>query len=757
MPVVRLRRNTPRLRGALRGVFAASAVAMAVCASELSAQSRPPRDPSPHSEAVLVSDVSSVAPGTTVTVAVRLTLDPGWHTYWTNPGDAGLPLKVQWTLPDGVSAGALQFPTPHLTPQPPLMSYGYESEVFVLADIVVPATAAPGTVLTISGKAEWLACAEICLPASGPLSLTLPVSAAPAASTPWTTAISATRTSLPVVATSWQAHSWTTEAGYILAIITRGDVRTTIAPYFFVDTTSILEHATAQRFARVGDTLIFALPRARLSPTRATTLRGIVTANSGEPQPRGWLVSAPVSARPPPALRARALALLSDTSARQFGGVTIPITDSLAVLAAASAVPDPGADMTLVAALFFAFVGGLLLNLMPCVFPVLSIKVLALLEHGGGTPNALRGRKHGLAFTAGVLVSFWVLAGALMALRAGGERLGWGFQLQSPVVVALLALLIFALGLNLSGLFEIGLSLARLGGAGAGSRYRDSVLTGGLAVLVAAPCTAPFMGAALGFALVQPAIVGLLVFTALGLGLALPFALLAAMPGLLRFLPRPGPWLETLKQFFAFPLYITVVWLLWVLGQQAGIDALAIVLLAMIMLALGAWMWARGVRTDSRPARALAGVVMLGAVGAAYIGADRTAPSAALAVTASGWEPWSDVRLTSLRQEGRAVFVDFTAAWCLSCQVNERVALRTDAVQHAFSAGNVALLRADWTSRDSAITNVLASFGRSGVPLYLLYPADPTAPARILPAVLTPGMVVDAVQKAAVSRVAADR
>ena len=544
-------------RRPLRQICAAAAGAamvFGVCASGLKAQqTRPARDPSPHSDAVLVSDVSSVAPGTTVTVAVRLTLDPGWHTYWTNPGDAGLPLKVQWTLPDGVSAGALQFPTPHLTPQPPLMSYGYESEVFVLADIVVPATAAPGTVLTISGKAEWLACAEICLPASGPLSLTLPVSAAPAASTPWTTAISATRTSLPVVATSWQAHSWTTEVGYTLAIITRGDVRTTIAPYFFVDTTSILEHATAQRFARAGDTLIFALPRAQISPVRAATLRGIVTANSGEQQPRGWQISAPVSARPPPALRARALAVLSDTSARQFGGVTSPITDSLAVLAAASAVPDPGADMTLVAALFFAFVGGLLLNLMPCVFPVLSIKVLALLQHGGSA-DALRGRKHGLAFTAGVLASFWVLAGALMALRAGGERLGWGFQLQSPVVVSLLALLIFALGLNLSGLFEVGLSLTRLGGAGAGSRYRDSALTGGLAVLVAAPCTAPFMGAALGFALVQPAVVGLLVFTALGLGLALPFALLAAMPGLLRFLPRPGPWLETLKQFFAFPL-----------------------------------------------------------------------------------------------------------------------------------------------------------------------------------------------------------
>ena len=316
-------------------------------------------------------------------------------------------------------------------------------------------------------------------------------------------------------------------------------------------------------------------------------------------------------------------------------------------------------------------------------------------------------------------------------------------------MVALLALLMFALGLNLSGVFEIGLTLTRLGAAGSGRGYGDSLLTGGLAVLVAAPCTAPFMGAALGFALVQPALIGLMVFTALGAGLALPFVVLASAPKLLRFLPRPGPWLETLKQFFAFPLYATVVWLLWVLGQQAGIDALAIVLLAMIALALGAWLWARGVRSDRGTTRAAAAAVMLGAVLAATMAAVRAEPPTAVAVSAPGWEPYSAARVSELRQEGRPIFIDFTAAWCLSCQVNERVVLRTDAVQRAFSNANVALLKADWTSRDSAITNVLAGFGRSGVPLYVLYPAGSGA-ATILPAVLTPGMVVSAVQKAAV-------
>ncbi len=550
---------------------------------------------------------------------------------------------------------------------------------------------------------------------------------------------------LPQDASAWQSHSWTTDSGYTLALVARGDIRHAAQPYFFVDSASIIEHAAPQRFARAGDTLIFALPRATFSPVKAATLRGIVTPNSGDSAPIGWLVAAPVSTRAPEALRRRAAALLADSAARLTGGVTASGSDSLS--ATGSAVPDPGADMTLIAALCFAFLGGLLLNLMPCVFPVLSIKVLSLLEQSGNT-SASRARTHGLAFTAGVLLSFWILAGALMALRAGGEQLGWGFQLQSPLVVALLALLLFALGLNLSGVFEIGLTLTRLGSAGAGSRYRDSFLTGTLAVLVAAPCTAPFMGAALGFALVQPAVVGLLIFTALGLGLALPFALLAAQPTLLRFLPRPGPWLETLKQFFAFPLYATVVWLVWVLGQQAGIDALALVLLAMIALAMGAWLWARGVRTSSGSTRLVAAALMLAAVVGATVGAGRGAPPPGVAVTAPGWEPWSDARVQALRQEGRAIFVDFTAAWCLSCQVNERVALRTTAVQNAFSAGNVALLRADWTSRDSSITNVLASFGRSGVPLYVLYPADARAAARILPAVLTPGMVVDAVRKA---------
>ncbi len=746
MPVAHATSRSRPVSARLHRCLIAGSLAWSLFAGSASAQQAPPpRDPSPHSDAVLVSDANTVRPGGTVTVAVRLTLDPGWHTYWTNPGDAGLPLDVKWMLPAGVTAGPLQFPTPRLTPQAPLMSYGYENEVLVLTELTVSRSIGAGSALAIAGQAEWLACAEVCLPASGRLSLSIAVSDAAGVGTASSRAIANTRAQLPGKATGWQVRGWTTKTGFVVTVIADPSVTPSLtSPYIFVDSANVIEHAAPQRIARAGDTLVVALPRASLGSGTASRLAGILVGDIAATSPRGWQLSTDVTQRVPPALRARAEAMLADTTVQNIGGVG----SAVAAAAPAVTIADPTADMTLIAALAFAFIGGLLLNLMPCVFPVLSVKVLALLEHGGASHPG-RSRKHGLAFGAGVLLSFWTLASVLMVLRAGGESLGWGFQLQSPAVVALLALLIFALGLNLSGVFEIGLTLTRLGSAGAGGGYGDSMLTGALAVLVAAPCTAPFMGAALGFALVQPAVIGLLVFTALGLGLALPFVILASAPQLLRFLPRPGPWLETLKQLFAFPLYATVVWLLWVFGQQAGIDALAIVLLAMIVLALGAWLWARGVRAQRLSTRLWAGALMLSAVGVSAAGAIRARPPSSVAVTAAGWEAFSESRVRELRQEGRPVFVDFTAAWCLSCQVNERVALRTDAVRAAFTTANVALLRADWTSRDSAITNVLAGFGRSGVPLYVLYPANSSAPATILPAVLTPGMVVDAVRKAA--------
>jgi thiol:disulfide interchange protein len=719
------------------------------------AQAPAQKDQSPHSDIALISDVSSAAPGTTVTVAARLTLDKGWHTYWINPGDAGLPLKVKWTLPAGVTASELRFPTPHLTPQAPLMSYGYENEVLVLADITVPAGTPAGNTLALRGQAEWLACEEQCLPAAGDLVLDLPVSAA-ATPTSWAKAIAATRAQMPKAPTGFTATASLKDSVFTVIVVAPSVAGNAWpSPYVFVDTEYTVDHAAAQRVARSGDTLVFAIRQSPFANALPTRLRGLLTADTKAAAPESWLIDASVKQANGDA-RARASALLASTSVISTGGVGgagVSTSGSPNTALDAVALPSPTADMSLIAAMAFAFIGGLLLNLMPCVFPVLSIKVLALLQQGG--TDTSHSRKHGLAFGVGVLASFWLLAGTLMALRAGGEQLGWGFQLQSPPVVAILALLMFALALNLSGLFEVGLSLTRLGAAGGGGSYRDSVLTGLLAVAVAAPCTAPFMGAALGYALVQPAFVGLLVFTALGIGLALPFIVLTSVPALLRFLPKPGPWLETLKQLFAFPLYATVVWLLWVLGQQVGVDGLAIALLALILVALAGWMWSRGVRADRATVRAAALGVGALAIATSFFGAARLPATPAQATAVAGWEPYTPQRVAELRSAGRAVFIDFTAAWCLSCQVNERVALRTAAVRDAFAKGEVALLRADWTSRDSSITATLASFGRSGVPLYVLYPRGTTGTATVLPAVLSPGMVVDAIKAATTAGVVA--
>jgi thiol:disulfide interchange protein len=747
----------PLPRSAARRARHLLACATLVGAAPLAAQAQAAvaRDRSPHSDIVLVAPSTAAAPGSTITVAAYLTLDKGWHTYWLNPGDAGLPLKVKWSLPDGVTAGPLRFPTPHLAPQPPLMSYGYENAVLVLADIIVPDTVPVGTTLALRGTAEWLACAEQCLPAAGDLSLDLPVRSQ-STGTSWAARIAATRTQLPQQPANWTATAALADSVFTVTIVAPNTASAAWpSPYVFVDSEYTVDHAAVQRIARRGDTTVIAIRQSPFATAAPPRIRGLFTGDTRAAQPQSWLIDAPLQSHGGAAI-ARSAALLASAGVITTGGVggsATPAADIATTNTTPDAsVPSPTADMSLIAAIAFAFIGGLLLNLMPCVFPVLSIKVLALLQQGGA--DTAHSRRHGFAFAAGVLASFWLLAGTLMALRAGGEQLGWGFQLQSPPAVAALAVLMFALALNLSGVFEIGMSLTRLGAAGGGGSYRDSVLTGLLAVAVAAPCTAPFMGAALGYALVQPAAVGLLVFTALGVGLALPFVVLTSVPALLRYLPTPGPWLETLKQFFAFPLYATVVWLLWVFGQQVGVDGLAVVLLALILVALAGWTWSRGARADRATVRATALVLGAAAIATAFTGASRMPARPAQIAAVDGWQPYSADKVRELRAQGRAVFIDFTAAWCLSCQVNERVALRTSAVREAFLKGDVALLRADWTSRDEGITATLASFGRSGVPLYVLYPRGAGA-ATVLPAVLSPGMVVDAVQAATTNALAA--
>jgi thiol:disulfide interchange protein/DsbC/DsbD-like thiol-disulfide interchange protein len=752
MPVFRCNPTSgprpPSMAGVWRTLRAVGVlVALAGPLAGVRAQEPLADDPSPHSELTLRVPVSHVSPGQTVTVALRLVLDDGWHTYWQNGGDAGLPLNVAWTLPDGVSAGPVRFPVPGLMPEPPLMSYGYKHEVTFLADLRFARELPVGHPLEIAAAADWLACADLCLPAAAQLTLALPVELAMAVADPEIAGeLARARARMPIDGRAWRTEAALRDSVLQVAIVVPSEARAAMrAPYWFVDSLPVVEHAAAQRSVWDGDTLRLAILRSPFADGAPSLMRGVLVADASSDSSDGWLLEIPLPRDAPLALAPEAAAQLASRDAQSVGGLVGDRAAAVALLGGADSLASSGA-LGLVAAVLFAFVGGLLLNLMPCVFPVLSVKVLGFLEQGGGDRAA--GRRHGLAFAGGVLGTFWLLAGVLLAVRAGGESLGWGFQLQSPPVVAALAVLIFALALNLSGVFEIGLSLTRLGGVGQGRGLADSFLTGALAVVVAAPCTAPFMGAALGFALVQPPLQSMLVFTALGAGLALPYVVLTRMPSLLRRLPRPGPWLETVKQALAFPLFLTVVWLLWVFGQQTDLNALALLLVALIVFGFGAWLWGRAAHAGRRSGYALALASMTGALVLALSTSRVGAGSDEETESALAWETFSPERVVALRAEGRPVFVDFTAAWCLSCQVNERVALTSASAREAFADRNVALLKADWTSRDPEIAQVLASFGRSGVPLYVMYASEAAAAPELLPAVLTPGMVVDAIRRA---------
>jgi thiol:disulfide interchange protein/DsbC/DsbD-like thiol-disulfide interchange protein len=674
-------------------------------------------DGNDYSAARLVAPVATVQPGATFDVGLHLTMAPKWHVYWINPGDSGTPPSLTWTLPEGINVGPMRWPFPERILVPPLASYAYEDEVLLPMTVTLP-PGFSGDVVTLRARAEWLVCADVCLPAEADVSLTLPVRASAAADPGWQPRFAAAERLLPVTNAGWSFRAARTGPGYTLALIPPGGWNGRLdSLYFFADSTGVLQHPAPQALTQEGGTVRLALERSEFATEPVTRLRGVLVL----PEGAAW-----------------------NEEGRRALAVDVPVeTDETA--APAGDMASAG-GLSLLLAVVFAFGGGLLLNAMPCVFPVLSIKLLGFVRDREGDRAHLR--RHGAAFAAGVLVSFWVLAGALLLLRASGEGLGWGFQLQRPGVVAALALLMFGLGLNMAGVFEVGTGLA--GAAGRLDRHSGlggAFFSGVLATIVATPCTAPFMGAALGYALAQPAFSALVVFTALGLGMALPYVLLASFPSWLQRLPRPGPWMTTLRQALSFPLFLTVVWLAWVLGQQTGIDGLAYFLLALVMVALGAWLVGRwhAAAVPRRTyvfTRALALVAAACALYAVVVGVRQSAAPAAGAV-AGAWRSFDPAAVETLVAAGQPVFVDFTAAWCLSCQVNKRVALQTDAVEAAFRARGVETFRADWTRRDPVITAALERFGRSGVPLYVLYPGGDAAPV-LLPAVLTPGLVLDA-------------
>jgi thiol:disulfide interchange protein DsbD len=664
----------------------------------------------PHSQAELIAERTAVAPGQALTVALRLQLEEGWHVYWKNPGDSGMATGIAWSLPAGLRAGAIQWPHPTRIDTGPLTSYGYEREVLLLVELHSRAALTSDAPVAIRAKADWLVCKEICLPASADLALELPVATTEAPTDPrWEGAFAEARARLPASAEDWRVRASQRGDELTLQLTAPADAPRLDDLAFFPEREGLIVNAERQRFERTPTGYALHLRAAAQSFGGARTLAGVLVAQSGFGSARALEIDLPFEIAEP---------------------------------ARAASTP-----VALLAALLLAFGGGVLLNLMPCVFPVLAIKVLGVVQQTHAEPARLR--SHGLLFALGVLLSFGAIAGLLLALRAQGAALGWGYQLQSPAIVAALALLFFALGLSLSGVFRIGGALQSLaGGMRARGTHADALLTGMLATAVASPCTAPFMGAALGFALVQPALDAMLVFTALALGMAAPYVLLCFVPQLIRRLPRPGPWMETLRQLLAFPLYATVVWLVWVLGQQVGVDGAARLLAGLVLVAAALWAvgrWGHAAPRARTAARAIALALILAGLAVAW--PDRRVEQAVQAAQGA-WQPWSEQAVRSALAQGRPVFVDFTAAWCVTCQVNKRLVLNAQTVERRFVELGIARFRADWTNRNPAITAALARMNRSGVPVYALY-SPPGGPPVLLPEVLTRRLVLDALQRAA--------
>ncbi|WP_375274627.1 protein-disulfide reductase DsbD family protein [Methylorubrum thiocyanatum] len=666
--------------------------------------------------ASLVAESEALVPGGTVMLGLHMAMKPGWHVYWRNPGDSGLPPEMAWRLPEGFAVGAVQWPVPERIPVQTLMNFGYEGAVTLLVPLTVPESAkenakAGGTV-RLAGTLSYLVCEEICIPGSAELSLDLPVASSAEPASGQAALFARARAALPEAAPG--PHRTTRAGDRLVLHLDRPGLAGVSGAAFFPYAEGALDNAAPQDLA-VDETGL----RLTLTPGDAKTA---------------------------PEALAGVLAFTEDGTRRAYAlGPEPAPAPTASAPAAPKAPPAPASEetLTLWSAAGLALLGGLLLNLMPCVFPVLSIKVLSLVRQAG--ESATRVRLHGLAYTAGVLASFLGLAGLLIALKAGGAGIGWGFQLQSPVVVALLAYGLFAMGLSLSGVVHLGGGIAGLGdGLTRRAGYQGSFFTGVLATLVATPCTAPFMGAAVGFALTQSPLTALTVFASLGLGLALPFLMLTLFPQALRLLPRPGAWMDVLKGALAFPVYATVAWLVWVLAQQVGPDGLLAGLTGLVLVALAAWAWERARhagRLGTGLSRAAALVALAASLGlVAILDGDRATARTALV---QGEEAFTQARLDALRAEGRTVFVDMTAAWCITCQVNERTVLARAGVQAAFRAGQVAYLKGDWTNQNPEITRLLERYGRSGVPLYLVYRG--TSEAQVLPQLLTEGIVLAAI------------
>lgn len=671
----------------------------------------------PIIEARLLSDQAQLARGETAWLGIHQVMPEGWHTYWRNPGDNGLPIEITWDVPSGVMIGEISWPAPVELPLAGLiMDYGYKGEVTLPMPISVPADF-EGDRLDIRAQATWLVCENVCIPEDRELSVSIPVGDTAIEHPDDVWYIRAALDAVPQLDARINAEISLTRTGLVLDF-DGGDFADESVDWrnlkFFPFDKDLIEHSAEQRLETSETGL-------RLGLTPGFGLDGGVTVG------RGGLLSYEVNEGG--AWEPRAVEIWAEAG-ENYDGL---------IVGAAGSVGAGGSDDNMPSfwvLLALAFGGGLILNLMPCVFPILSIKVLNFVEVAHEDPARIR--RHGLYFLGGVVLSFIALAGLLLILREVGLPVGWGFQLQTPIVVAILSLLFFAIGLNLLGVYELGTNLQNVGSNLVDKPGgRAAFFTGVLAVVVAAPCVGPLAAAALGLALTQPAFVMLMIAAFLGLGLAAPFVLFSFLPGLLRYLPRPGPWMLTFKEFLSFPMFASALWLAWVLVQQSGANGLLFLGIGALSLYFAIW-------ATKKPAKRWKTVGLLAALLVVFstIWVARLPAASSTSHLATGQQEWSRELVADLQSEGRAVFVDVTAAWCVTCQINKIRVLDSADVQAAFNRYGVAQLRADWTNRNEEIANLITEHGQAGVPLYLLYPAD-GGPAQVLPTVLTQSGFID--------------
>jgi thiol:disulfide interchange protein/DsbC/DsbD-like thiol-disulfide interchange protein len=664
----------------------------------------------PHATAELISEVESIQPGQPFWVGLHLIMEEHWHSYWQNPGDSGLATTIQWQLPKGFTAGPILWPIPKKIESEGLVSYIYENEVLLLTQITPPSELLEKNI-TLHANADWLVCKEACIPGHAELALTFPVTTNNPFSNPkWEKLFKETRNLISKSSEGWIFKIEQQNKNFLLhGERTQSNLHIPDQLEFFPFHLGLIELTTTPIYEKQpnGFTLQFDVA----SPLKERTFSGLLV------QTYSW----------------------NSSSQAISTEINLPFNTQPTLTSSSSSL-----NLTFWSGILFAFVGGLILNLMPCVFPILSIKILGYVQQAQENKSVLR--KHGWAFALGVVVSFWILSGLLLILRATGEKLGWGFQLQSPWFVILMTYLLFLLSLNLFGVFELGTSLMRVGGKIKGKGYGSSFGSGVLATAVATPCTAPFMGAALSFALSQPPFISFFVFTVLAVGLALPYVILCHIPAVLKLLPRPGTWMATFKQLMAFPMLGAVVWLLWVTSFQKGSEGVLLSLCGLLAIALACWIYGKWT-TPITPQKIkfIALSFALGLLSLSFyfgIKISRMQKISPSLQETSLWQPYSEQRIAELRTQGKPIFIDFTAAWCFTCQVNKAVALHNSAVMKKFQEKGVTLFQADWTNRDPQITQALEFYHRTGVPTYVFYNGTPNATPQILPEILTPQIVL---------------